>query len=95
VRCVQLSAVFRTLARHSAVDLGSVVVKALVERRRIAAHVDEVILGQASPPVPGKTLRVRRPEGRAAQYRFRYHHQRRLWFRTESAASRDAGHSVR
>ena len=35
------------LARHSAVDLGSVVVKALVERSGIAAHeVDEVILGQ-------------------------------------------------
>ncbi|HFT7190262.1 TPA: acetyl-CoA C-acetyltransferase [Enterobacter ludwigii] len=35
------------LARHSAVDLGSVVVKALVERSGIAAHeIDEVILGQ-------------------------------------------------
>ena len=35
------------LARHSAVELGSVVVKALVERSGIAAHeVDEVILGQ-------------------------------------------------
>ncbi|MDU5502631.1 MAG: acetyl-CoA C-acetyltransferase, partial [Enterobacter sp.] len=35
------------LARHSAVDLGSVVVKALVERSGIAAQeVDEVILGQ-------------------------------------------------
>ena len=42
-----------SLARHSAVELGSVVVKALVERSGIAAHeVDEVILG--------KTLRVRR-----------------------------------
>jgi len=36
-----------SLARHSAVELGSVVVKALVERSGIAAHeVDEVILGQ-------------------------------------------------
>ena len=35
------------LARHSAVDLGSVVVRALVERSGIAAHeIDEVILGQ-------------------------------------------------
>lgn len=35
------------LARHSAVELGSVVVKALVERSGIMAHeVDEVILGQ-------------------------------------------------
>ena len=35
------------LARHSAVDLGSVVVKALVERSGVAAHeIDEVILGQ-------------------------------------------------
>ncbi|HDC4404760.1 TPA: acetyl-CoA C-acetyltransferase [Enterobacter cloacae] len=35
------------LARHSAVELGSVVVKALVERSGIPAHeVDEVILGQ-------------------------------------------------
>lgn len=35
------------LARHSAVDLGSVVVRALVERCGIAAHeIDEVILGQ-------------------------------------------------
>ncbi len=34
-------------ARHSAVDLGSVVVRALVERSGIAAHeIDEVILGQ-------------------------------------------------
>lgn len=33
-----------SLARHSAVDLGSVVVKALVERSGIAAHeIDEVI----------------------------------------------------
>lgn len=36
------------LARHSAVDLGSVVVRALVERSGIAAHeIDEVILGGA------------------------------------------------
>ena len=35
------------LARHSAVDLGSVVVRALVERSGVAAHeIDEVILGQ-------------------------------------------------
>jgi len=35
------------LARHSAVDLGSVVLKALVERSGIAAQeIDEVILGQ-------------------------------------------------
>ena len=48
MRCVQLSAGFQgALARHSAVDLGSVVVKALVERSGIAAQeVDEVILGQ-------------------------------------------------
>jgi len=35
------------LSRHSAVDLGSVVVRALVERSGIEAHeIDEVILGQ-------------------------------------------------
>ncbi|WP_459617307.1 thiolase family protein, partial [Enterobacter hormaechei] len=34
-------------ARHSAVDLGSVVVRALEERSGVAAHeIDEVILGQ-------------------------------------------------
>ncbi len=37
------------LARHSAVDLGSVVVRALVERSGIAAHeIDEVILGRGA-----------------------------------------------
>jgi acetyl-CoA C-acetyltransferase len=49
------------LSRHSAVDLGSVVVKALVERSGIAGHeIDEVILGQVLTAGAGKTLRARR-----------------------------------
>ncbi len=35
-----------TLARHSAVELGSMVVKALIERTVDANAIDEVILGQ-------------------------------------------------
>ena len=36
-----------TLARHSAVELGSMVVRALLERTGVDVHaVDEVILGQ-------------------------------------------------
>lgn len=36
-----------TLARHSAVELGSMVVKALIERTGVDANaIDEVILGQ-------------------------------------------------
>jgi acetyl-CoA acetyltransferase len=47
------------LSRHSAVELGSVVVKALVEKTGIDPQsVDEVILGQVLTAVPGKTRRV-------------------------------------
>jgi acetyl-CoA C-acetyltransferase len=49
------------LSRHSAVELGSVVVKALVERTGIDPQsVDEVILGQVLTAGPGKIRRVSR-----------------------------------
>lgn len=84
------------LARHSAVDLGSVVVKALVERSGIAAHeVDEVILGQVLTAGAGQNPARQAALKGAAQYRLRHYHQRRLWFRVKSAASRHPGHSVR
>lgn len=48
-----------TLARHSAVELGSMVVKALIEGSGVNAHaVDEVILGQVLTAGRGKTRRV-------------------------------------
>ena len=75
------------LARHSAVDLGSVVVRALVERSGVAAHeIDEVILGQVLTAGAGQN-----PARQAALKGG----QRRLWFRFESAPSCDAGHPVR
>lgn len=84
------------LARHSAVDLGSVVVRALVERSGIAAHeIDEVILGGADRWRGTKPCAPCSAEGRPAQYSFGNYHQRRLWFRFESAPSCDAGHPVR
>ena len=83
------------LARHSAVDLGSVVVRALVERSGIAAHeIDEVILAVLTAGA-GQNPARRSAEGRPAQYSFGNYHQRRLWFRFESAPSCDAGHPVR
>ncbi|VEA59584.1 Acetyl-CoA acetyl transferase [Salmonella enterica subsp. salamae] len=65
-----------TLARHSAVELGSMVVKALIERTGVdASAIDEVILGQvldgwrrAESGTPVSHQR------RAAYYRFRYYH---------------------
>lgn len=65
-----------TLARHSAVELGSMVVKALIERTGVDANaIDEVILGQVL------TAGCRAESGapvshqrRAADYRFRYYH---------------------
>ncbi|STQ09499.1 acetyl-CoA acetyltransferase [Enterobacter cloacae] len=84
------------LARHSAVELGSVVVKALVERSGIPAHeVDEVILGQVLTAGAGQN--PARPGGakrRPAQHRLGNHHQRRLWLRVKGAASCHAGHPV-
>lgn len=56
-----------TLARHSAVELGSMVVKALIERTGVDANaIDEVILSQPSkegcrlpfPPLPLMTFVV-------------------------------------
>lgn len=84
------------LARHSAVDLGSVVVKALVERSGIAAHeIDEVILGQVLTAGAGQNpARQAALKGGLPNTVLRYHHQRRLWLRVKSAASGDAGHSV-
>lgn len=47
------------LSRHSAVELGSVVVKALVEKTGIDPHsVDEVILGQVLTAGTGQIRRV-------------------------------------
>lgn len=49
-----------TLARHSAVELGSMVVKALIERTGVDANaIDEVILGQRL--APGRIRRASQP----------------------------------
>lgn len=63
------------LSRHSAVELGSVVVKALVEKTGIDPQsVDEVILGGAdrgNRAKPGPSVRYSR---RVAQHGIGYHH---------------------
>lgn len=51
-----------TLARHSAVELGSMVVKALIERTGVDANaIDEVILGQVLTLAPGRIRRASQP----------------------------------
>lgn len=85
------------LARHSAVDLGSVVVKALVERSGIAAHeIDEVILGQVlTRPGAGKTLaRQRRSRVACPIPSSAITITTSCGSGLKAAASADAGHSV-
>lgn len=64
-----------TLARHSAVELGSMVVKALIEGSGVNAHaVDEVILGQvltAGRTKPGASVSDQRG---ITEHGFCYHH---------------------
>lgn len=64
-----------TLSRHSAVELGSVVVKALVERSGVDPQsIDEVILGGTDGGHrPESCAPVGNPR-RAAQYRFCHYH---------------------
>lgn len=69
-----------TLARHSAVELGSMVVKALIERTGVDANaIDEVILGQVltagagQNPAPAVSTCLLYTSD-AADYRFRYYH---------------------
>lgn len=51
-----------TLARHSAVELGSMVVKALIERTGVDANaIDEVILGQVLTAGAGRIRRASQP----------------------------------
>lgn len=68
-----------TLARHSAVELGSVVVKALIEWSGIDPQcIDEVILGQVLTAAPGRIRRVSRRSAAGCRIPFGDHHQRRL-----------------
>lgn len=60
------------LARHSAVELGSLVIHALVERSGIsAAVIDEVIIGQVLTAGTGKTRRASRLSKAVCQIPFR------------------------
>lgn len=64
-----------TLARHSAVELGSMVVRALMERTGVDVHsIDEVILGQVLTAGQGKTRHASLPLTGTPQHRFRHHH---------------------